>query len=84
MVVVMPDAGNSWYVDFAAVGGPGDFETAILDDLPQAIEEGMPVRRQRGGRAIAGLSMGGFGALRLAFKRPDRYCASDRWCPFSR
>jgi enterochelin esterase family protein len=75
MVVVMPDAGNSWYVDSAAVGGPGDFETAILDDLARAIEEGMPVRRQREGRAIAGLSMGGYGALRLAFKRPDRYCA---------
>ncbi len=75
MVVVMPDAGNSWYVDSAAVGGPGDFETAILVDLPQAIEEEFPVRRQRDGRAIAGLSMGGYGALRLAFKRPDRYCA---------
>jgi enterochelin esterase family protein len=75
MVVVMPEAGNSWYVDSAAVGGPGDFETAILDDLPRAIEEDMPVRRQREGRAIAGLSMGGYGALRLAFKRPDRYCA---------
>jgi enterochelin esterase family protein len=75
MVVVMPDAGNSWYVDSAALGGPGDFETAILDDLPQAIEEDLPVRREREGRAIAGLSMGGYGALRLAFKRPDRYCA---------
>jgi S-formylglutathione hydrolase FrmB len=75
MVVVMPDAGNSWYVDSAAIGGPGNFETAILDDLPQAIEQDLPVRRQRGGRAIAGLSMGGFGALRLAFKSPDRYCA---------
>jgi len=75
MVVVMPDAGNSWYVDSAAIGGPGNFETAILDDLPRAIEQDLPVRRQRGGRAIAGLSMGGFGALRLAFKWPDRYCA---------
>ncbi|MGO8801382.1 MAG: alpha/beta hydrolase [Roseiarcus sp.] len=75
MVVVMPDAGNSWYVDSAAIGGPGDFETAILDDLPRSIEQDLPVRHQRGGRAIAGLSMGGFGALRLAFKQPDHYCA---------
>ena len=75
MVVVMPDAGNSWYVDSQAAGGPGDFETAILHDLPEAVEEDMPVRRQREGRAIAGLSMGGYGALRLAFRRPDRYCA---------
>ena len=75
MLVVMPDGGNSWYVDSAAVGGPGDYETAMLDDLPKAIEQDFPVRRERGGRAIAGLSMGGFGALRLALKRPDRYVA---------
>jgi len=75
MVVVMPDAGNSWYVDSAAVGGSGDFETAILDDVPRAIEESLPVRRERDGRAIAGLSMGGYGALRLAFRRPGEYCA---------
>jgi S-formylglutathione hydrolase FrmB len=75
LVVVMPDAGNSWYVNSAEIGGPGNFETAMLDDLPKAIEQDLPVRRDRGGRAIAGLSMGGFGALRLALKRPDRYDA---------
>jgi S-formylglutathione hydrolase FrmB len=75
LVVAMPDAGNSWYVDSASVGGPGNFETAILEDLPLWIETALPVRHDRGGRAIAGLSMGGFGALRLALKRPDRYGA---------
>lgn len=75
MLVVMPDAGDSWYVNSAAVGGPGDYQTALLDDLPRAIEQSYPVRRDRGGRAIAGLSMGGFGALRLALTRPDRYVA---------
>jgi S-formylglutathione hydrolase FrmB len=75
MLVAMPDGGNSWYVDSAAVGGPGNYETALLDDLPKAIEQNYPVQRERGGRAIAGLSMGGFGALRLALKRPDRYVA---------
>jgi S-formylglutathione hydrolase FrmB len=76
MLVVMPDGANSWYVDSAAVGGPGNYETAILEDLPKAIEQDFPVRHERGGRAIAGLSMGGFGALRLALKRPDRYVAA--------
>jgi S-formylglutathione hydrolase FrmB len=76
VLVVMPDAGNSWYVDSAAVGGPGNYQTAILDDLPRAIEQKYPVERARAGRAIAGLSMGGFGALRLALIRPDRYAAA--------
>ena len=76
MLVVMPDAGDSWYVDSAEVGGPGNYQTAILDDLPRAIERAYPVRADRAGRAIAGLSMGGFGALRLALTRPDRYVAA--------
>jgi len=75
MLVVMPDAGNSWYVNSAAVNGPGNYETAILDDLPQAVEARLAPQCQRGSRAIAGLSMGGFGALRLALTRPDRFVA---------
>jgi S-formylglutathione hydrolase FrmB len=76
MIVVMPDAGNSWYVNSASFGGPGDYETAMLEDLPRAIEQKFAVRRDREGRAIAGLSMGGYGALRLALTRPDRYVAA--------
>ena len=34
------------------------------------------MRKDRGGRAIAGLSMGGYGALRLALLHPDRYIAT--------
>ncbi|WP_181699042.1 alpha/beta hydrolase [Chthonobacter albigriseus] len=75
-VIVMPDAKNSWYVDSAERGGPGDYETAITRDLRKAIEASYPVRRDREGRAIAGLSMGGFGALRLALAHPDLYVAS--------
>ena len=75
MLVVMPNAGNSWYVDSADVNGPGNYETAILNDLPKAIEKRFAPHCQRDTRAIAGISMGGFGALRLALKRPDRYVA---------
>jgi S-formylglutathione hydrolase FrmB len=75
LVVVMPGVSNSWYVDSAAVGGPGDYETAITADLRHEIEETMPVRKDREGRAIAGLSMGGFGALHLAYAHPDLYGA---------
>jgi S-formylglutathione hydrolase FrmB len=73
LVVVMPDAGNSWYVNSSAVGGPGDFQTAILDDLPRAIEQDLPARHDRGARAIAGLSMGGFGAFSYAARHPDLF-----------
>lgn len=72
-LVVMPRAENSWYVDSRAVGGPGDYETALARDLRLAIEADYPVRTDRAGRSIAGLSMGGFGALRLGLSYPELY-----------
>lgn len=76
LLVVMPAAGDSWYVDSAAVGGPGNVETAITHDLVAAIETRWPVRHDAGGRAIAGLSMGGYGALRLAYGHPELFGAA--------
>jgi enterochelin esterase family protein len=75
LIIVMPNGGNSWYVDSAALGGPGDFASAIDRDLVDMIDREYATDTSRNGRAIAGLSMGGFGALRLALMRPERYGA---------
>jgi enterochelin esterase-like enzyme len=75
VIVVMPSAENSWYVDSGRFGGPGDYETAIVRDLVGEVDRTYPTRRDRRGRAIAGLSMGGFGALRIAFRHPQRFGA---------
>jgi enterochelin esterase family protein len=76
MVAVMPEAENSWYVDSKSIGGPGDFETAIAEDLVAEIDKTLRTKPGRWTRGIAGLSMGGFGALRLAFHEPFRYGAA--------
>ncbi len=76
MIVVMPNAGNSWYADSAALGGPGDYRAAILRDLPAGVERRWPARSERGGRALIGISMGGHGALGMAFSQPERYAAA--------
>lgn len=81
MVVVMPAGANSWYVDSADVHGPGNFASAISRDLPEAVEATFPVGRDRVHRAIAGLSMGGFGALRLALAQPERFLAVAAMSP---
>ncbi len=70
LVIVMPDGSDSWYVNSKARGGPGDFETAIGKDLEAYIETAYKIHTDREGRAIAGLSMGGCLALRLAEQRP--------------
>lgn len=75
MALVMPEGGNSWYVDSAAVGGPGDYETAVGSDLMDAVEDAFPVGADREHRAIGGVSMGGYGALRLALGHPERFAA---------
>ena len=75
MIVVAPDTGTSWLVDSADVGGPGDYARAVRDDLVAHIDNTYRTIPERRGRAIAGNSMGGFGALRLAFEKPDIYAA---------
>ncbi|GLK77197.1 esterase [Methylopila jiangsuensis] len=72
-VVVMPQAGNSWYVDNTDIGGEGAMETALTRDLVAAIDARLPTAACREGRAVAGLSMGGYGALLFAFDKPGRY-----------
>jgi enterochelin esterase family protein len=72
LMLVLPDAGNGWYVDGPAMAA----ETAIVRDLAAEIERSFDVRRDREGRAIAGNSMGGFGAVRIALAYPERYVAA--------
>ena len=81
MLVVMPSGGNSWYVDSADIHGPGNYATAIARDLPTAIEAAFPAGTDKAHRAIAGISMGGFGALRLGLSEPDRYGAIAAMSP---
>ncbi len=72
-VVVMPAGKKSWFVDSADIAGPGDYARAVRDDLRTHVETTYRVSPERANRFIAGLSMGGYGALRLGFERPDVY-----------
>lgn len=75
VIAVAPAAGKSWYVDSATYGGPGNYETAIVRDLVREIDRVYPTIADRTHRAVAGISMGGHGALRFAFAHPDRFSA---------
>jgi putative tributyrin esterase len=69
LIVVMPDAGDSWYTNSATV--PGDkFEDYLVKDLIPEIDARFRTEPSRSARAIAGLSMGGYGALKFALKYP--------------
>jgi enterochelin esterase family protein len=76
MLVVMPGMGNGWYVDNPDPNGPGALATALLADLVPAIDRTWRTWPKREARAIAGLSMGGWGAVRFAMLRPDLFVAA--------
>jgi enterochelin esterase-like enzyme len=71
-IVVMPGNGNNWYVDSAAEKA----ESALVGELLPFIEGKYHAAAERGARSIGGFSMGGYGALRLALRHPDRFCAA--------
>lgn len=70
MIIVNPDGRNSWYFD-SYVRPDYKMESFIIDDLIPYIDKKYPTAADRTKRAITGLSMGGHGALYLAFRHPD-------------
>ena len=75
-IIVMPDCmtryGGSQYVDSVATG---NYETYLVDELVPFIDSALPTLSAREHRALAGKSSGGFGALRLAMRHPDKFAA---------
>lgn len=71
LIVVVADGSNSFYVN----GPAGAYEDMIVKDLVEHVEKTYRVMPSREGRALFGVSMGGYGALRIAFKYPDRFAA---------
>jgi putative tributyrin esterase len=74
LIVVMPDGGDGWYVDGASPGS--GYETQIVGELIPHVDGRYRTIARREGRAIGGLSMGGYGAMKLALKRPDLFVAA--------
>lgn len=77
LILVMPDVGNTWYVDWKAAEGdrPNNWETFLTKDLIGHVDANFRTVASRAGRAISGLSMGGYGALTLGLRNPDLFCS---------
>ncbi len=72
-VSVMPSAGRSFYMDYR--DGSQKWETFIVADLLAKMRGDYNVAKGREGTLITGISMGGMGSLRIAFKHPDVFQA---------
>ncbi|AYD49339.1 alpha/beta hydrolase [Arachidicoccus soli] len=75
-IIVCPDGGFAgWYFD-SPIEKNNQYETYITKELLHWVDKHYSTINNRKGRAILGLSMGGHGALFLAFKHQDLYGAT--------
>lgn len=73
LAVIMPAAGRSFYQDMA---GGARYWSYLSEELPAIMRSYFPIATTRERNYVAGLSMGGYGALRLALSYPKRYSAA--------
>lgn len=73
MIIVMPDGRNDWYAN--DYQGKNRYEDMFIQELIPFIDANYRTRAQKEFRAIAGLSMGGYGSLHLAAKNADLFAA---------
>lgn len=73
-IAVMPSFGpHGWYL--------GDAAKAFVDELIPLVETRYRASAERTGRSLGGMSMGGYGALNLALRHPDRFCGAALLSP---
>ncbi|MBO2012830.1 alpha/beta hydrolase [Hymenobacter negativus] len=76
LIIVTPEGETfSFYLD-SPVKADSKFETYLTKEVIPAIDQAYRTVRDRKGRVITGLSMGGFGAMYLSARHPDLYCAA--------
>ena len=75
LIIVCPDGNNSWYWD-SPVDDKFKYETYISGELVKWIDGNYKTIKNKKGRAITGLSMGGHGALYLALTHQDVFGAA--------
>jgi S-formylglutathione hydrolase FrmB len=75
LIVVMPDGGRGWYTNARTLPGR-PWEDHIVKDVIPFVDKFFPTIARREGRVIGGLSMGGYGAVKLALKFPELFCAA--------
>lgn len=76
MILVCPDGNyGSWYLD-SPEDSSWKFETYVSQELISWVDKNYKTRKNKNGRAITGLSMGGHGAFYLAFRHQDVFGAA--------
>ncbi|MDT5294265.1 MAG: putative tributyrin esterase, partial [Acidobacteriota bacterium] len=88
-IIVVPEGRDAWYTDGSTV--PNEkFESYFVEELIPDVERRFRAIASREGRAVAGLSMGGYGSLKFGLKHPEMFAlaasmsgalAAPSWTP---
>jgi S-formylglutathione hydrolase FrmB len=71
-IAVTPEGADGWYTD-SATKDDDKFESYIVEELIPDVDHRYRTIREGRGRGIAGLSMGGYGAIKFGLKYPDMF-----------
>jgi S-formylglutathione hydrolase FrmB len=80
LILVMVEGGSSYYVN-AALNPQDKYEDYVVHDLIADVEARFPAASGRDSRAIVGVSMGGYAAVKLALSHPDLFVFSGGISP---
>jgi S-formylglutathione hydrolase FrmB len=72
VIIVMPEGGDGWYTDSVS-NEKEKWESYIVQELIPEVDKKFKTQPTRDKRAIAGLSMGGFGSLKFGLKYPEKF-----------
>lgn len=70
-ILINPNGENSFYTDY--LDGRHNYEQMVFDDLVKHVESTYRVIPERWARALGGVSMGGYGALKIGMKHPTLF-----------
>ena len=74
MIIAMPNGGVNWFIN--SVDGKTKYEDFFIKEFIPFIDANYRTRNRKNYRAIAGLSMGGYGTLIMATKHPELFAAA--------
>jgi len=74
MIIVMPDAGATFYIN--SFDGKQTYEDFFFKEFMPDVEREYRIKASKKYRAVAGLSMGGFGTLVYSLKHPEMFSAA--------
>lgn len=74
MIIIMPNADSSFYIN--SYDGKENYEDFFIKEFMPSVEKEFRIKSQKRFRAVAGLSMGGYGTLIYALKYPQLFAAA--------